>query len=99
MMTLVIYDISDGRVRARVERRCKDFGLKHIQRSAFIGILTRGRRMELFHDLMNVMKGNSGAIRIYVMDKRLYSMSMRIGRLKDFDEDPEYGEEERTLIF
>ncbi len=91
MMTLVVYDISDDGVRRAVEKRCKDYGLRHIQRSAFAGILSKSQRLSLFYELSEIMKGREGAVRIYVMDRRLYGMTMRIGRVEGFDPDPEYG--------
>jgi len=94
----VVYDISDDSVRRAVERRCKDYGLKHIQRSAFIGVLPKSRRLSLFYELSEIMRGRDGAVRIYVMDRRLYSMAMRIGRVEGFDDDPEYGSGEAIVV-
>ena len=37
----VIYDISDNGKRLKVSEECKNFGLKRIQKSAFIGLLTK----------------------------------------------------------
>lgn len=90
MMTLVIYDISDDRIRRAVELKCKDYGLKHIQRSAFIGILSRGDRLSLYYELSKII--GDGAVRIYVMNRKLYEMRMSIGKVKGFDDDPEYDE-------
>lgn len=98
MMSLVVYDISDDNVRRAVERKCKDYGLKHIQRSAFIGILPKSKRLSLFYELSKLMKGEEGAVRIYVMDRRLYSMSMRIGFVEGFDDDPEYSDKKAFII-
>ena len=92
MMTLVVYDVSDDRVRRLVETKCKDYGLKHIQRSAFIGPLPRSDRISLYEELRRIMKGSKGSVRIYVMNRRLYEMRMSIGELEGFDDDPEYGE-------
>ena len=91
MMTLVVYDISDDRVRRSVELKCKDYGLRHIQRSVFIGILSRGERVRLYEELKSMVR--EGAVRIYVMNKKFYEMRLTIGRVEGFDEDPEYEEE------
>ncbi len=92
MMTLVVYDISDDRLRTAVESKCKNYGLKHIQRSVFIGILSRGDRLALYQELLDIVR-EEGSVRIYVMNKRLYGMRMAIGRIEGFDEDPDYGED------
>jgi len=93
MMTLVIYDISDDGIRKSVERVCRNYGLRHIQRSAFIGLLSRGDRYSLYKELKRLLGENEGSIRIYVMNRKLYDMRMSLGSLEGFDDDPEYGEE------
>ncbi len=45
--TLVIYDVEDDRARLRVARACRDYGLAHVQYSAFSGPLSGTRRREL----------------------------------------------------
>ena len=35
VLTFVIYDVEDDRVRTRVSNTCKDYGLERIQYSAF----------------------------------------------------------------
>jgi CRISPR-associated protein Cas2 len=45
MLTWVVYDISDDRTRARVARRCLDFGLYRVQKSVFLGDI-EGNRVE-----------------------------------------------------
>ncbi len=89
MMTLVVYDISDDKLRAATERKCRDYGLKHIQRSVFIGFLSRGDRLALYQELSEII--TEGAVRVYVMNKRLYEMRMCIGKVGGFDDDPDYG--------
>ncbi len=93
MMTLVIYDISDDGVRKSVERACRNYGLRHIQRSAFIGLLSRGDRYALYNELKKLLRENEGSIRIYVMNRKLYEMKMSLGSLEGFDDDPEYENE------
>ena len=47
MMTLLVYDISDDRVRAKVADACLDYGLDRIQLSAFSGNLSRNHQEAL----------------------------------------------------
>lgn len=44
---VVIYDISDDRIRGKVADLCLDYGLQRIQYSAFLGNLTRAHQNEL----------------------------------------------------
>lgn len=41
MLTWVIYDISENRIRSRVAKICKGYGLFRVQKSAFLGDLNR----------------------------------------------------------
>ena len=47
MRCLLVYDISDDRLRARVADACLDYGLSRIQYSAFLGDLSRNHQQEL----------------------------------------------------
>jgi CRISPR-associated protein Cas2 len=44
---LVVYDIPDNRIRAKVADICLDYGLERIQYSAFFGNLERSHQEEL----------------------------------------------------
>lgn len=62
LLTFVVYDIQDDRVRLRVSNVCKDFGLAHIQYSAFSGPLDSTRRGELFARLSDTLGSHVGQI-------------------------------------
>lgn len=55
MYTLVLYDISNNKLRNIAAETCKDYGLERIQWSAFLGYLSRNRREELFHKLTQIV--------------------------------------------
>ncbi|MEW6448608.1 MAG: CRISPR-associated endonuclease Cas2 [Bacillota bacterium] len=75
MKTLVVYDIPDDRVRTKVFETCKDYGLTHIQYSAFFGPLNQNRRQELYQRLRRVLGKNEGKIIICpICDKDLALM-------------------------
>jgi len=65
MNTLVIYDISEDKTRSKVAEACKDYGLKRIQWSAFMGKLGTNRREELHMRLIKTIKDKEGNIQIY----------------------------------
>jgi CRISPR-associated protein Cas2 len=52
---LVIYDITDDRLRFRVAEILKNYGLKRIQKSAFIGHLTHVKLSSLVVDVRSVV--------------------------------------------
>ncbi|MBC7076751.1 MAG: CRISPR-associated endonuclease Cas2 [Synergistales bacterium] len=72
MKTLVVYDIPDDSTRTKVFETCKDYGLVHIQYSAFFGELNRNRRQELHQRLRRLLGDREGKILICpVCDKDL----------------------------
>lgn len=47
MRCLLVYDISDDRLRSKVADVCQDYGLSRIQYSAFLGDISRNHQQEL----------------------------------------------------
>ncbi|MDW8074098.1 MAG: CRISPR-associated endonuclease Cas2 [Nitrososphaerota archaeon] len=80
MRTLVIYDITDDRVRCEVAETCKNFGLSRIQKSAFLGWLPSGRRKELVEVLGRVLGESEGNIQVYVICDADLALREVIGR-------------------
>ena len=62
LLTFVIYDIEDDRVRGRVANACKDYGLERVQYSAFRGSLDASRRGELAARLADTLGEDVGKI-------------------------------------
>lgn len=68
--TLVIYDVPDDRVRSKVAKACKDYGLEHVQYSAFSGPLGATLRKELCARLGATLGDAAGRILVVpVCDK------------------------------
>ena len=47
VLTWIIYDITDDRIRGRIAKTCKKFGLVRVQKSVFLGKLKSNRFDEL----------------------------------------------------
>jgi CRISPR-associated protein Cas2 len=62
LLTLVVYDIEDDRVRARIANICKDYGLEHIQYSAFCGPLSSTMRGEMVTRLGDTLGEKVGKV-------------------------------------
>lgn len=62
LLTFVVYDIQHDRTRVRIAAVCKDYGLDHIQYSAFCGLLDSTRRRELFARLVHTLGEGLGKI-------------------------------------
>ena len=89
MKTLVIYDITDDRIRNTISEICKNFGLSRIQKSAFLGSLTSSRRKELSTKLRNALGSEKGNIQIFVICEADLSLREIIG--EEFKEKEEEG--------
>jgi len=69
LKTLVIYDIEEDRIRNKILEACKDYGLDHIQYSAFMGDLNHNRREELYKELQAMKKeGNRHSVFLLLTD-------------------------------
>jgi CRISPR-associated protein Cas2 len=62
--TLLVYDIVDDRIRAKVADLCADYGLDRIQYSAFYGRLRRTHQEELMQRVRRVLKKNPGRVQL-----------------------------------
>lgn len=77
MKTLVIYDVIEDKLRAKVANKCKDYGLKRIQYSAFFGELSTNRREELTMALRKILSKNVARVHFFPMcDKDLRLMKL-----------------------
>lgn len=63
-LCLVVYDVVNDRVRARISDSCLDFGLVRFQFSAFSGHLDATRRRELFLKMKELLGETPGRILI-----------------------------------
>jgi CRISPR-associated protein Cas2 len=62
LLTFVVYDITDDRIRLKIAGVCKDYGLDHIQYSVFSGPLDATRRKDLFARLDGTLGQNEGKV-------------------------------------
>lgn len=67
MLTWVIYDISDDRVRGKVAKICKGYGLYRVQKSAFLGDLNRNQMDELILQCKDITDREKDSVYIFPM--------------------------------
>jgi CRISPR-associated protein Cas2 len=83
MNRLLIYDISEDRLRAKVADTCKDYGLKRVQYSAFFGFLTQNYVEELQKKIRRLLSDSAGwSIIIFTMSED--NLSKTIEMHKDY---------------
>ncbi len=72
MISLLIYDIPDDKLRAKVADICLDYGLERIQFSAFLGKLDHSRQEEILLKLKRQVGEHQANIQLYpICDKDL----------------------------
>lgn len=64
MQCLLIYDISDDRIRTKVADVCLDYGLDRIQYSAFAGNISRNHQEELFLRVRDLFGKKEGHVQL-----------------------------------
>lgn len=64
MILLTIYDIENDNIRTKIAEACKDFGMKRIQYSAFLGDMNFTRRDELSLRLKRLLGQSPGNIQL-----------------------------------
>ena len=65
MLYWVIYDISGNSARLKISKKCKNYGLKRVQKSAFLGESSRNRMEMLSLEMEEVLKGTGD--NVYVL--------------------------------
>lgn len=80
MHTLLIYDISDDNIRRKVSDACKDYALKRIQWSAFLGQINRNKREELLLKISSILGDNEGNIQLYPICSKDMNLKREIDR-------------------
>jgi CRISPR-associated protein Cas2 len=59
---ILIYDITDDRIRTKVATACEDYGLDRVQFSAFYGRLTRTLQEELMLKIRKLLQDHTGRV-------------------------------------
>lgn len=95
MRYIIIYDITDDRLRSAVAKELKNYGLTRVQLSGFLGALPRHRLNSLLTRLNAMLKngedkpGSRRNIQVYPICNRCFSKRMVIGALKPIPEGDE----------
>lgn len=55
MLYWVIYDISENKIRSKVASKCKDYGLYRVQKSSFLGEITKNKAEMLMEEVKDIV--------------------------------------------
>ncbi|HID86737.1 MAG TPA: CRISPR-associated endonuclease Cas2 [Anaerolineae bacterium] len=70
MQCLLVYDIPDDRVRAKIADICLDYGLTRIQYSAFFGELGHNRQEEILQKIRRQVGRKDANVQIFPICER-----------------------------
>lgn len=55
MLYWLIYDIAENKIRKKVSDKCKDYGMYRVQKSSFVGEITRNKAEMLMEEVKDVI--------------------------------------------
>lgn len=87
MDTIIIYDISENGLRARVAKVLLDYGCVRIQKSAFWGMMNHNTQDKLRLRLERMMDDKEGNIQFYPMCSKCFSLKESIGEIYEVREE------------
>jgi CRISPR-associated protein Cas2 len=79
MHLLLIYDITDDRVRSKVANVCEDYGLDRIQFSAFYGRLSRNLQEELMLRVEGLLSNSPGRVQLIPISTTDWGKRLEVG--------------------
>jgi CRISPR-associated protein Cas2 len=79
MLVWVIYDISENRIRSRVAKICKNYGLFRVQKSAFLGDLNKNEADSVALECEAVIIKESDSVYIFPMCEDCFGKIKLIG--------------------
>lgn len=79
MHCLLVYDISDDRIRTKVADICLDYGLARIQYSAFLGDLSPTYQSELMLKVKRRLGNAWGNVQLFPLCERDFHLRKQLG--------------------
>ncbi len=87
MNNIVTYDVPDDRLRAKIAARLFGYGLMRLQKSVFIGEMSRNKAEMLALELEDMVGGEPADIRIFPVCERCFEAHMVVCELYNVAEE------------
>lgn len=84
MLYWIIYDISDDKIRSKISSKCKNYGLDRVQKSAFIGNLSKNKAEMLVIEIKELVKSSGDCVFLIPSCKECFASKDITG---NFDEE------------
>jgi len=83
MFYWVIYDISSNKTRNKIASKCKNYGMRRIQKSAFAGELTRNKSEMLSQEVKEVITESTDCVFIMPTCEQCFKCKEIVGHLDE----------------
>jgi CRISPR-associated protein Cas2 len=80
MLTFVVYDIWKDRTRAKIAKRCLDFGLYRVQKSVFLGDIETNRIDEIVLASKELMNEETDSVYVFPLCREDFDKVRIIGQ-------------------
>ncbi|WXG39276.1 MAG: CRISPR-associated endonuclease Cas2 [Candidatus Freyarchaeum deiterrae] len=86
MINIVTYDVPDDRLRTKIAARLFGYGLRRLQKSVFIGEMSRNKAEMLSLELEDMVGGELADIRIFPVCERCIENQIIVSELYNIEE-------------
>ena len=83
MLYWLIYDISENKIRNKIVSKCKNYGLFRVQKSSFIGNLSKNKAEMLILEIKELELKSDDCVFLIPACKSCFSEREIIGRLDE----------------
>ncbi len=83
MLVWAIYDISNNKIRNKIVKICKNYGLYRVQKSVFLGDIDKNNIDELELQSRNIIDDKTDSVYIFQMCKTDFDNVILIGKAFD----------------
>ena len=83
MLYWIIYDINENKIRNKIASKCKNYGFFRVQKSSFIGNLSKNRVEMLFLEIKDLKLKPEDCIFLIPACKSCFSEREIIGKLDE----------------
>ncbi|HZU34519.1 MAG TPA: CRISPR-associated endonuclease Cas2 [Gemmataceae bacterium] len=80
MLTWVVYDIAKDRTRAKIAKRCLNFGLYRVQKSVFLGDVTPNRVEEILLFSRELLALDTDSVYVFPMCREDFERVRIVGQ-------------------
>lgn len=83
MFYWIIYDIGQNRIRTKIASKCKNYGLLRVQKSSFLGNISKNKMDMLAIEIKDLIKESEDCVYIFPSCKPCFESKIIVGKLDE----------------